>query len=198
MDVSQLDLVESFLDHLRLERRLSPHTVKSYRRDLDCLAEFCMQQSIPAWGELRVHHLRHFAATSHASGLSPRSIQRRLSGARSFLRYLIREGCLQHNPAADVSAPRTPKRLPATLDAEQMARLLDINIDISHCVDNSHRFVHQPARISIGNQLVARCEDLANGANASVVAAPRINAMKRLSLGLSAGSRSTGWASFLI
>ena len=129
MDVSQLELVESFLDHLKLERRLSPHTVKSYRRDLDCLAEFCIQQSIAAWHELRVHHLRHFAASSYASGLSPRSIQRRLSGTRSFLRYLIREGRLQHNPAVGVSAPRLPKRLPATLDAEQMARLLDIKGD---------------------------------------------------------------------
>ena len=76
MDVSQLELVGSFLDHLELERRLSPHTVKSYRRDLDCLAEFCIQQSITAWHDLRVHHLRHFAASSYTSGLSPRSIQR--------------------------------------------------------------------------------------------------------------------------
>jgi integrase/recombinase XerC len=129
MDVSQLELVENFLDYLKFERRLSPHTVKSYRRDLDCLADSCMQQSVATWDQLRVHHVRHFAATSHASGLSPRSVQRRLSGTRSFLRYLIREGRLQHNPGTAVSAPRTPKRLPATLDAEQMARLLDIKGD---------------------------------------------------------------------
>jgi integrase/recombinase XerC len=122
-------LAEDFLRHLSLERRLSPHTVKGYRRDLTCLAEFCDRETVEAWTALRDYHLRRFAATSHAGGLSPRSIQRRLSGVRSFLNYLIREARLQHNAGAEVTAPRAPRKLPDTLDVEQVERLLDIRGD---------------------------------------------------------------------
>jgi integrase/recombinase XerC len=126
MDARHWQTAERFLDHLTLERRLSANTAKSYRRDLVCLAEFCDRQDIAAFTDLRSHHLRRFAAASHAGGLSPRSIQRRLSGARSFMNYLIREGELKNNPGADVSAPQVPRSLPNTLDVDQMARLLRI------------------------------------------------------------------------
>ncbi len=131
----QRQLVERYLEHLALERRLSPHTVKGYRRDLVCFQAFCDDGAIERWTDLSVHHLRRFAAQSHARGLGPRSIQRRLSGVRSFINYLIREGdalagdAPTHNPAADVSAPKAPRRLPGTLDIEQMGRLLDIRGD---------------------------------------------------------------------
>lgn len=129
MDARHWQPAERFIDHLKLERRLSENTAKSYRRDLVCLAEFCDRQDIPAFTDLRSHHLRRFAAVSHASGLSPRSIQRRLSGARSFMNYLIREGQLKNNPGADVSAPQVPRSLPNTLDVDQMARMLEIEGD---------------------------------------------------------------------
>ena len=125
----QWSQVERFLDHLRLERRLSHHTIKSYRRDLEALREFCEREELSTWADVRGFHVRRFAAVSHGSGLSPRSIQRRLSGTRSFFNYLVREDLLQGNPASEVSAPRPARRLPGTLDADQMARLLDIRGD---------------------------------------------------------------------
>lgn len=126
MNKTEWQLAEAFLQHLALERRLSGHTVTSYRRDLQCLAEFCDRESIAHWRELKTHHVRGFAATSHGGGLSPRSIQRRLSGVRSFFKYLNREGRLNGNVAVGVSAPRAPRRLPATLDVDQMGHLLEI------------------------------------------------------------------------
>jgi integrase/recombinase XerC len=126
MESGEWQFAEDFLGHLSTERRLSPHTAASYRRDLTCLRDFCDREGIARWADLRAHHLRRFAAVSHAGGLAPRSIQRRLSGARSFLRYLIREGRISQNPAVGVSAPRGPKRLPGTLDVDQMARLLEM------------------------------------------------------------------------
>jgi integrase/recombinase XerC len=126
MDAAALQQVTQYLDHLRLERRLSDHTIKSYRRDLLCLQEFCDGLDIANWRVLRDHHIRRFAATSHAKGLGGRSIQRRLSGARSFFNYLIRENQLQNNPAVDVSAPKARKKLPETLDVDQMNSLLNI------------------------------------------------------------------------
>jgi integrase/recombinase XerC len=129
MDPTHWQLAERFLEHLTNERRLSKHTAKSYRRDLVCLAEFCAGQDIGAFTELRPHHLRRFAALSHAAGLAPRSIQRRLSGARSFMNFLVREGLLNSNPGADISAPQAPRNLPDTLDVDQMAQLLKIEGD---------------------------------------------------------------------
>jgi integrase/recombinase XerC len=129
MDNEQWQLAEQFLGHLRLVRRMSPHTITSYRRDLNCLAKFCDQESIPAWKDLRSHHLRGFASLAHARGLNPRSIQRRLSGVRSFMKYLIGEGHIKQNPATDISAPQTPRTLPNTLDVDQMAALLEIKGD---------------------------------------------------------------------
>ncbi len=125
MNSSQWQSAESFLGHLRNERNLSAHTVAAYRRDLDCLRDYCERNDIERWEDLRVHNIRRYAAVSFAGGLSARSIQRRLSGARSFMEYLVREGRLKSNPVAGVSAPKAPRRLPDTLDPEQMARLLE-------------------------------------------------------------------------
>jgi len=129
MHEKQWQLAEQFLENLNFVRRLSPHTIKSYRRDLNCLADFCDQESIERWQDLRSHHLRGFAARAHARGLNPRSIQRRLSGVRSFMKYLIREDHLTLNPAVGISAPQVPRTLPNTLDVDQMAALLEIQGD---------------------------------------------------------------------
>ena len=66
---------------------------------------------------------------SYRRGLSSKSIQRRLSAARTFFRYLLREKHVKTNPVVSVSAPKSPKRLPGNLDADRMARLLDISGD---------------------------------------------------------------------
>jgi len=71
-------------------------------------------------------HFRAFSASSYRKGLSARSIQRRLSACRTFFRYLIREKHVEVHPVTDVSAPKGKKRLPENLDADRMARLLDI------------------------------------------------------------------------
>jgi integrase/recombinase XerC len=127
MQEDQWPLAEAFLQHLQLERRLSPHTISAYRRDLQCLQNFCDKSGLQAWSDLDIHHLRRFAAHSHAAGLAPRSVQRRLSGTRSFMNYLIREGGLKQNPGTGVSAPKLRRKLPDTLDVDQMARLLEIH-----------------------------------------------------------------------
>jgi integrase/recombinase XerC len=124
MDSGQGEWVERFLGHLAGERRLSPHTIGAYRQDLANLAAFCEQRAIRGWGALDHAQIRSFAAAQHAGGLGPRSVQRRLSAVRTFYDYLLREGIGATNPAHEVRAPKTAKRLPGTLDADQMARLL--------------------------------------------------------------------------
>jgi integrase/recombinase XerC len=125
MDDAERAWIPRFLGSLRNERRYSRHTEAAYRRDLDCLLRHCAEAGVATWRGLDNYHLRSFAAAEHRRGLSPRSVQRRLSAARSFFEYLLREGVVERNPAVDIAAPKSDKRLPATVDADRMARLLE-------------------------------------------------------------------------
>jgi len=118
--------IEAYLQHLRKERRLSPHTASNYARDIAALADFLERANVMEWKRVDSQHVRVFAARSHAAGLNPRSVQRRLSAARGFFNYLVRERVVASNPAVDIRAPKAAKRLPGTLDVDQIAQLLDI------------------------------------------------------------------------
>ena len=118
--------IERFIRHLETERRLSPLTCKNYRRDLETLLAFFEKAGVAGWRDLDSEHVRSYSAASFRKGLSARSIQRRLSAARTFFRYLMREKHVDKNPVTSVSAPKANKRLPGNLDADRMARLLDI------------------------------------------------------------------------
>ena len=131
MNPQQRDWIERFASHLTNERRMSGHTVAAYRHDLGKLRAFCDARKIPRWNALDHAGVRTYAAAEHAGGLGPRSIQRRLSAVRTFYDFLLREGCCKRNPAEDVRAPKTKKRLPTTLDADQMGRLLEFRVDDS-------------------------------------------------------------------
>jgi len=142
MTPAALEWLARFRRYMSSERRLSAHTEKSYARDLAALVRFCGRARVRDWGALDAQHVRRFAAHSHAAGLAPRSIQRRLSAVRSFYEFLQREqrsalpprdrgrrgARISHNPALDVRAPKAARRLPKTLDADQMARLLEIPV----------------------------------------------------------------------
>ena len=111
---------QAFLDHLRVERRASPHTVAAYRRDL---ARFRAEVGDMAAGDVQSHHVRAFASRLHASGLSAASIARHLSSTRGLFAFLIRRRELAANPASGVRAPKGGKRLPKALDTDQAAQL---------------------------------------------------------------------------
>ncbi|MGA2397263.1 MAG: tyrosine recombinase XerC [Steroidobacteraceae bacterium] len=121
--------IERFTSHLKHERRMSAQTVSAYLADIARLAAFCDARKIARFSDIDALLVRTFAATDHARGLSARSIQRRLSALRTFYEFLVREGSSSHNPALDVRAPKQKKRLPTTLDADQMGRLLAFRTD---------------------------------------------------------------------
>ncbi|HXQ32039.1 MAG TPA: tyrosine recombinase XerC [Steroidobacteraceae bacterium] len=123
-DSDERALIERWLESLAIERRLSRHTGISYRRDLVAFTAWCQHAAIERLSALDENHIRLFAAASHRGGLDPRSIQRRLSALRGLFGFLIREGLLTRNPAAEVRAPKAAKRLPPALDVDRMTRLL--------------------------------------------------------------------------
>ena len=119
--------IRKFIRHLNYERRLSALTCKHYRRDLNSLHFYCEQIGIESWPELDGENVRSYAASLFRKGLSPRSIQRQLSAARTFFRYMLREKHVKTNPGAAVRAPKSGKRLPENLDADRMAHLLNFS-----------------------------------------------------------------------
>lgn len=125
---------DAFASHLANERGLSPNTIRNYARDLEVLDEFCEAQGIEDWAALRGHQLRTFIAACHRKGLAGKSLQRRLSSIRTFYHYLVREGLAKANPALDISAPKSPKTLPRTLDPDEVSHLLEIKGDDWHTV----------------------------------------------------------------
>ncbi len=120
------DWLERFHHHLAHERRMSPRTLESYQRDLRQVLAWCRSQGIADWPQLGQHQVRAYVAWRHRRGLSGKSLQRELSALRSLYRYLLREGAVNQNPAQGVRAPKSQRRLPTTLDADQLGRLLDV------------------------------------------------------------------------
>ncbi len=127
MTPAALERVAQFRRYMMTERRLSAHTDTNYARDLAALVRYCDLHGLKDWSSVDSQHIRSFAAHSHAKGLAPRSVQRRLSAVRGFYEFLVRENAIpRRNPASEVRAPKARRRLPETLDVDQMGRLLQI------------------------------------------------------------------------
>jgi integrase/recombinase XerC len=129
MQVNALECLQRFQTKLRTERRLSPHTLKNYQRDLQHLHRFCEQHGIDDWSGLNESHIRQYVSQRHRQGLSGKSLQRELSAFRTFFRFLLTEGHIQFNPAADIQAPKSKRKLPNTLDVDKAKRLVEIKGD---------------------------------------------------------------------
>lgn len=134
MHVRSLEWVDRFKRYLTTERRVSPHTTSNYLRDITSLIAFCDQVGIERWQNVLVPEVRRFAASSHAGGLSPQSVQRLLSAVRTFMRFLVREGVIGGNYAEFVQAPKVGRKLPSVLDADQMSRLIEIPQEEAYAV----------------------------------------------------------------
>lgn len=127
MDALARRQLEQFFRKLRYERRLSPHTLTGYTRDLQRFSAFLDEQNIVHWTDVDEALVRRFVAQRHRQQLSARSCARELSALRSFFNYLISEQQLGFNPAQYVQAPRAGQSLPRTLDVDQVQQLLEID-----------------------------------------------------------------------
>ncbi|WP_197338616.1 tyrosine recombinase XerC [Ralstonia solanacearum] len=119
--------IAAYLDVLKFERQLSPHTLENYTRELAVLqrlgARFAAGVDLM---RLLPHHIRSMIAHLHGNGLSGRSIARALSVWRGWYKWLaLREAAVTANPVDGVRAPRSPKRLPKALSVEQAVALME-------------------------------------------------------------------------
>jgi integrase/recombinase XerC len=119
-------LVERHLEHLRVERRLAPSTLKSVAASLDRLQGFAAAQDL-ALVNVHSHHIRRWAATLHGEGAAPRSVAIALSAWRGLYRWLGRERLIPANPVEGVRAPKAAKPLPKALPVDQAMALADLH-----------------------------------------------------------------------
>lgn len=121
--------IAEFLTYLRNVRRVSPHTLSAYGRDLEHFVAFCDGQHLSHSAAVDSGHIRHFLATQRSRSASPATLQRLLSSVRSFFHYRIQQHGATKNPATAVAAPKRGRPLPKTLDADRIGQLLEFDGD---------------------------------------------------------------------
>jgi integrase/recombinase XerC len=115
-------LVERYLEHVRVEKRLAHRTVELYALDLFKLQAHAAQAGV-ALPDVNTTHIRRWVVQMHAGGRSGRGIALILSGWRGFYTWLGREGRVASNPVQDVRAPKAPKPLPKALSVDEAVQL---------------------------------------------------------------------------
>ncbi|WP_127554018.1 site-specific tyrosine recombinase XerD [Actinoplanes sp. OR16] len=118
--------IDTYLDHLSVERGLSRNTLASYRRDLERYAGELAEAGITDLGEVRAADVTGHLARLREGGLAPSSAARAVSAVRGLHRFAVRERLVGQDVSADVRPPSPPKRLPKALDVDQVARLLAV------------------------------------------------------------------------
>ena len=116
-------LIDSYLTHLTVERRLAANSVESYARDLALLSAFAAGRQAALDGLTR-SDLEALVRDLMAQGRSPRSVARAVACVRGFYRYLVIDGRLTASPADDLHPPRAWKVLPKYLSVEDIDRLI--------------------------------------------------------------------------
>ncbi|MGN0919048.1 MAG: tyrosine recombinase XerC [Oxalobacter sp.] len=116
-----LEQIDSYLDMLVGQRKLSDHTVENYRRDLEQLLALANGTLL---AQLRETDIRRFSATLHSQELNPRSISRKLSAWRGFYHWLLEQSIIAVNPTEGIHAPKKSKPLPKALTVDDAVRLV--------------------------------------------------------------------------
>lgn len=116
--------IAGFLDYIQAEKGLAANTVLAYRRDLNKFAAALSKQERSIALATR-EDVREFLAELHRQNLSARAVARHLASLRGFYRFLLREGRIDHDPTAEIDAPRLGQALPKYLASSEVERLLN-------------------------------------------------------------------------
>ena len=115
-----------FLQYLEFEKRYSPHTLTAYRSDLHHFLTYLLQNyELSSAADIRSTHIRSWMVELVTEGLTPRSIQRKLSTLKTYFRFLLKRNYISANPMLKVTTPKAGKRLPVSLGAAEISKLLD-------------------------------------------------------------------------
>jgi integrase/recombinase XerD len=117
--------VDAYLDHLRVERALSPRSVEAYARDLGKLCAHAEQQGVASPSGIDGTLVSTYMVALGKQGIGARSAVRHLSAVRGFAKFLLRERVIEGDPCALVDRPRVGRRLPKVLSFDEISRILD-------------------------------------------------------------------------
>ena len=116
--------IQSFVDHLTFERRYSANTIRSYRDDLAAFSAYAGKEfDVTGIGGISPAIIRSWLASLKDSGLSSRSVNRKISALKSWYKHLLRTGAVTVSPMAAILSPKTGKRLPVYVEQKDMAKL---------------------------------------------------------------------------
>ncbi|MCX8053875.1 MAG: tyrosine recombinase XerC [Armatimonadetes bacterium] len=115
------EYLDAFIEHLRLTRGASEHTLRAYSSDVLAFIEFARESGGPVDQML----VRRYLARLHKSGLAKSSMVRKLAAIRAFYGYLLRRGVVETDPTEGVRGPRLPRGLPKTLLEDQIESLMN-------------------------------------------------------------------------
>ncbi len=134
--------IDNYLQFIRLEKNLSPHTVVAYRCDLEQWEQFltsgkeALDVKSVTTGDIRAWMLH-----LNKQGDSARTMRRKVQAVRSFYKWLMKQGMASDSPAAAVELARIPKRLPQLVRTSSMDELLDQEIDETDFVQVRNRLI---------------------------------------------------------
>ncbi|MFZ4401368.1 MAG: tyrosine-type recombinase/integrase [Bacteroidales bacterium] len=125
-------ITEKFLQYIKYEKRYSNHTCIAYQSDLDQFLSF-LNNSCESAEILSVDHqvIRSWLSSLMASGIQPRSINRKITTLKSFYKFLLREKLISINPTIKLVSPKTPKKLPVFVEEANMETLLKMDDEFS-------------------------------------------------------------------
>ncbi len=116
---------QEFLDHLRFQKRYSQHTIISYENDLLGFCAFLRDEELSdlAIDKVKTYNIRNWLAQMKESGISSRTINRKISSLRSFFKYMLKKEVVTVNPVTAIISPKTPKRLPQFVEEADTAKI---------------------------------------------------------------------------
>lgn len=121
--------INAFMVYLRTEKQLSGRTLDAYRRDLQKLQHYAQQRQLDSVSALNHPELRLLLAQQHRAGSGGKTLVRWLSALRSFFNFAVKRGWINSNPAEGLAAPKSPKKLPKTLDVDQAGQFVQLEGD---------------------------------------------------------------------
>lgn len=133
--------IARFIQHIKFEKRYSPHTVSAYQSDLDQFINYLNNPDhedpppapiITHPSEITHHLIRNWMVELMNQKLTARSINRKIATLRKYFKFLLQEGVITNNPASKINAPKIPKNLPVVVEDVKLTQMLDDNEVFSH------------------------------------------------------------------
>lgn len=118
------EFIDSFLDHLSVERGLARNTLAAYRDDLEAYESFLAAKGTASVSATNRNDVVSFMLSQKDSGIGASSIARRLAAIRMFYRFLVRERVLREDPTSLIETPKLWKKIPETLSVNEIEALL--------------------------------------------------------------------------